>query len=75
MRALPHDLPSWQTVYNYFQHWQRLGIWQQIHTQFREQVRVGVNKGNTPTAGIIDSKSVKTAEERGKSTVMMVEKR
>jgi hypothetical protein len=24
-RALPHDLPPWQTVYNYFRHWQRLG--------------------------------------------------
>jgi transposase len=22
-RALPHDLPPWQTVYNYFRHWQR----------------------------------------------------
>lgn len=26
-RALPHDLPPWQTVYNYFRHWQRLGVW------------------------------------------------
>jgi transposase len=74
-RALPHDLPPWQTVYNYFRHWQRLGIWQQIHTQLREQVRVSMNKDNIPTAGIIDSQSVKTTEKRGKSTVTMVEKR
>ena len=38
-RALPHDLPPWQTVYNYFRHWQRLGIWQKIHKQLRQQVR------------------------------------
>jgi len=25
-RALPHDLPPWQTVYNYVRHWQRLGV-------------------------------------------------
>jgi transposase len=72
-RGLPHDLPPWQTTYNYFRHWQRLGIWEQIHTQLRTQVRKYVNKNQTPTAGIIDSQSVKTAEKRGKFTVMMVE--
>jgi len=70
-RALPHDLPPWQTVYNYFRYWQQLGVWQQIHAQLRTQVRVRVNKTSTPTASIIDSQSVKTAEKRGKFTVMM----
>lgn len=74
-RALPHDLPPWQTVYNYFRYWQKLGIWQQIHTLLREQVRVSMNKSNMPTAGIIDSQSVKTTEKRGKSTVTMAENR
>ena len=74
-RALPHDLPPWQTVYNYFRYWQKLGIWQKIHTQLREQVRMRMNKCNMPTAGIIDSQSVKTAEKRGKSTAMMAENR
>ena len=72
-RALPHDLPPWQTVYNYFRHWQQLGVWQQMHTQLRTQVRASVNKTNTPTASIIDSQSVKTAEKRGKYTVTMAE--
>jgi len=72
-RGLPDDLPPWQTNYNYFRHWQGLGIWEQIHTQLRTQVRQYVNKNQTPTAGIIDSQSVKTAEKRGKFTVMMVE--
>jgi transposase len=74
-RALPHDLPPWQTVYNYFRYWQKLGIWQQIHTLLREQVRVGMNKSNMPTAEIIDSQSVKTTEKRGKSTVTMAANR
>ena len=71
-RAMPHDLPPWQTVYNYFRHWQRLGVWQKIHTELREQVRKHVEKNNNPTAGIIDSQSVKTTEKRGKYTAMMV---
>lgn len=74
-RALPHDFPPWQTVYNYFRYWQQLGVWQKIHTQLRTQVRVSVNKTTTPTASIIDSQSVKTTEKRGKFTVMMEEKR
>jgi transposase len=72
-RALPHDLPPWQTVYNYFRHWQRLGVWQEIHTKIRNQVRKRLEKIDNPTAGIIDSQSVKTAEKRGKCTVTMVE--
>lgn len=72
-RALPHDLPPWQTVYNYFRHWQRLGIWQKIHSQLRQQVRTKMDKTENPTAGIIDSQSVKTAQKRGKFTVMTVE--
>ena len=31
-RMMPHDLPAWQTVYSYFQRWQRKGIWQKIHS-------------------------------------------
>lgn len=73
-RAMPHDLPPWQTVYNYFRHWQRLEVWQKIHTQLRQQVRKQLNKTDNPTAGIIDSQSVKTAEKRGKCTVTMVVK-
>jgi putative transposase len=70
-RALPHDLPPWQTVYNYFRHWQRLGVWQQIHTQLRHCVRKSVDKTEIATAGMIDSQSVKTTEKKGRSTALM----
>lgn len=52
------------TVYNYFRHWQRLGVWQKIHIQLRHQVRESINKKEDPTTGIIDSQSVKTAEKK-----------
>jgi putative transposase len=32
-RAIPHDLPPWQTVSSYFRKWQRKEIWQQVHEQ------------------------------------------
>jgi transposase len=67
-RGLPGDFPPWQTVYNYLRHWQRLGVWQQIHDQLREQVRQAVGKNIQASAGVIDSQSVKTTEKRGRST-------
>ena len=69
-RALPHDLPRWQTVYNYFRHWQRLGIWQQIHHQIRQRVRKSADKAELPTAGMIDSQSIKTTEKKGRYTAL-----
>ena len=71
-RALPHDLPPWQTVYNYFRHWQRLGVWQKVNLALRHQVRVRLGRTSDPSAGIIDSQSVKTAEKRGKCMGTMV---
>jgi transposase len=74
-RALPGDFPPWQTVYNYFRFWRQLGLWQQIHDQLRSCVREAVNKAPQPTAGIIDSQTVKTTEKKGRSTATMVQNR
>ena len=72
---LPHDLPPHTTVYNYFQKWQRKGIWQQIHDQVRQQVRQKVGREADSTVVIADSQSVKTTEKRGSSTASTVAKR
>jgi len=61
-RALPHDFPKWKTVYNVFWHWRKDGVWQAVHDRLREQVRQAAGKKRTPTAGIIDSQSVKTTD-------------
>lgn len=74
-RGLPGDFPPWQTVYNYLRHWQRLGVWQQIHDQLREQVRQMVGKNVEASAAMLDSQSVKTTEKRGMSTATMLGKR
>ena len=67
-RMLPKDFPKWSTVYGLFWRWRNDGTWQRIHNRLREKVRKAVGKKSTPTAAIIDSQSIRTAEggeERG----------
>lgn len=61
-RALPADFPPWSTVYNYFAAWQATGAVTAVMHKLREQVRLRAGRAAEPTAGIIDSQSVKAAE-------------
>ena len=59
-RMLPKDYPKWQSVYYYFRRWWDDGRWQRIHDTLRAEVRRQAGRHEHPTAGCLDSQSVKT---------------
>ena len=64
-RLLPREYPVWQSVYSYFRQWSKDGTWQRIHDRLRAQVRQRAGRHKHPTAGCMDSQSVKMTQMRG----------
>jgi transposase len=69
-RLLPHDFPPWQIVYHYFWLWRQDGTWQRMHDLLRGDVRGAAGKHRQPSAGVIDSQSIKTTEKGGSVGLM-----
>jgi putative transposase len=64
-RMLPSDYPKWKSVYDYFRIWRTDGTWRRIHATLRAEVRRKAGRHKHPTAGCMDSQSVKTTQIPG----------
>jgi transposase len=60
-RQLPREFGCWQTVYGYFNRWSRSTVWQGIMEELNALERRRQQRHPEPTAGCIDSQSVKAA--------------
>jgi transposase len=67
-RYLPADLPPWQTVYWYFVRWEDAGVTEKLLATLRIKARVQDGRNPEPSAGIIDSQSVKGADTVGRES-------
>jgi transposase len=68
-RAIPKDLPPRSTVYDYFGLWDWDGTLERIHHELYVRCREQADREASPTAAIIDSQSVKSAEKGGPRSI------
>jgi transposase len=64
-RMLPKDFPPFTTVQAYFYPWRNEGRWKSINHALVMQAREADGREASPTAGVMDSQSVKTTEAGG----------
>src|SRR5713101_2119535 len=68
-RAIPKDLPPKSSVHDYFDLWTYDGTLERIHDALYERCRERAERKASPTAAIIDSRSVKSAEKGGRALI------
>jgi transposase len=68
-RYIPRDLPPRSTLHDYLQRWDYDGTLGKIHHTLYQKCREQVGREASPTACIIDSQSVKSAEKGGPASI------
>jgi transposase len=57
---LPKDYPNWSSVFYYWRGWRKDGTWQNLHEALHQATRLKAGRDKEPSAGAVDSQSVKT---------------
>ena len=64
-RLLPTDFPPYSTVQRFFYGWRDDGTWRRINHHLLMAAREAAGREASPSAGVIDSQSVRTSEAGG----------
>jgi transposase len=70
-RVIPNDLPPSTTIHDYLERWTWEGTLERIHSALYVKCREQASREASPTAAIIDSQSVKSAEKGGPRSIRM----
>jgi transposase len=68
-RMLPNDSPKWQLVYYYYRKWARDGTWDLLLDHLRGKARTKKKQNENPTMGIMDSQSVRSANNKAQKGI------
>ena len=72
-RLVPHDFPPWRTVHCYLRRWEREGVWARVHHALLLEDRERSGREPSPSAAVLDSQTVRTADQKGASKAMTPE--
>ena len=59
-RLLPREFPPWGSAYHWFRRWRIDGTWELLNATLRERLRARLGRNPGPSAGIVDSQTVRT---------------
>lgn len=68
-RYVPKDLPPKSTLHDYLMRWNSDGTLKRVHHALYVRCREQAGREPSPTAGVMDSKSVKSAEKGGSASI------
>ena len=64
-RYMPHDLPPWEAVYQQTQRWLKAGVFEEMVHDLRILLRLSEGRASSPTATILDSRTLRSTPESG----------